>query len=84
MPTKRKIISERYLDFTLQPLIYHETDTTSWARLLIKTGDNILITHFWWKFFAHPLPEILTKNNIKETFSKGNIWGQFYTTRGEG
>ena len=34
--------------------------------------------------FAHPLPEILTKHNIKETANKCNIWGQFYTPKGEG
>ena len=34
--------------------------------------------------FAHPLPEILTKQNIKEIASKGNIWGTFYITKCEG
>ena len=34
-------------------------------------------------FFAHPLPELPTKHNIKETASKGNIWGPFYTPKGE-
>ena len=28
--------------------------------------------------FAHHLPEILTKHNIRETASKGNIWDPFY------
>ena len=35
-------------------------------------------------FFDHPLPEILTKHNIKEDSSKGNIWGPFYIPKGEG
>ena len=35
-------------------------------------------------FFAHPSPEILTKHNIKETASKGKIWGLFYIPKGEG
>ena len=34
--------------------------------------------------FSHPLPDILTKHNIKETESKGNIWGPFYIPKGEG
>ena len=34
--------------------------------------------------FAHFFPEILIKHNIKETSSKGNIWGPFYTPKGEG
>ena len=34
--------------------------------------------------FAHSLPEILTKHNIKETSSKGNIWGPFNIPKGEG
>ena len=34
--------------------------------------------------FAHTSPEILTKHNIKETSSKGNIWGTFYIPKGEG
>ena len=33
--------------------------------------------------FTHPLPEILTKYNIKETASKGNFWGPFYKSKGE-
>ena len=33
---------------------------------------------------AHPLPEILTKHNIKEADSKVNIWGPFYTPKGSG
>ena len=34
-------------------------------------------------FFAHPLPELLTKQNIKKTYSRGNIWGPFYTPKDE-
>ena len=33
--------------------------------------------------FAHSLPKILTKHNIKETSSKGNIWGPFNIPKGE-
>ena len=44
--------------------------------------DSLLI--FGGSFFAHPSPEIMTKYNIKETSSKGNIWGPFYIPRGEG
>ena len=39
---------------------------------------------FGGSFFAHSSPGILTKNNIKETSSKGNIWGPFYILKGEG
>ena len=35
-------------------------------------------------FFAHILHEILTKHNIEEISNKGNIWGPFYTPKGEG
>ena len=34
--------------------------------------------------FSSSLPEILTKHNIKETSSKGNIWGPFNIPKGEG
>ena len=34
-------------------------------------------------YFSYPLPEIPTSHNIKETASKGNIWGPFYTSKGE-
>ena len=57
---------------------------TPWARFQSKTGDNGLIPYFWWNFFTHPLPKILTKRNIKEADRKGNIWGTFYVTKGEG
>ena len=49
-----------------------------------ETGDNGLIPHYWWQFFAHPLPEIPTTHNIQETASKGNIWVSFYMSKGEG
>ena len=39
---------------------------------------------FGGKCFAHPSTEIPTKLNIKETDSKGNIWGTFYMNKGEG
>ena len=35
-------------------------------------------------FFAHPLPEVLTKHNIKENDSQGNTWIPFYMSKGEG
>ena len=38
---------------------------------------------FGGSFFAHPLPEVLSKHNIKETASKGKIWGPIYTPKGE-
>ena len=38
---------------------------------------------FGGSFFAHPSPEILTKHNMKETSSKGKIWGSFYITKCE-
>ena len=34
--------------------------------------------------FPHPLPEKPTKQNIKETDSKGNILGPIYTPKDEG
>ena len=47
-----------------------------------KICDDRLILHLWWQFFAHLLTGILTKHNIKETTSKGNIWGPFYILYG--
>ena len=41
-----------------------------------RTFDGILS--------VHTSPEILTKHNIKETVSKVNIWGSFYTPKDEG
>ena len=35
-------------------------------------------------FLAHPSPDILTKHNIKDTSSKGNIWDTLYIPKGEG
>ena len=48
----------------------------------LATTDSFQI--FGGIFFAHPFPEILTKHNIKETTSKGNIWGPFYIPNVEG
>ena len=39
----------------------------------LATTDSFRV--FGGSFFAHPSPEILTKRTIKETESKGNIWG---------
>ena len=73
MSIKCKIVSCRYLDFTLQPLIIHETDMTPWEIFPRKTGNDRLIPHFWWNFFAHPSPGIPTKHSTRDTASKGNI-----------
>ena len=35
-------------------------------------------------FFAYPSPKITTKNNIRETANKGNIWDPFYIPKIEG
>ena len=70
-----------YLDFTFHPLIYHETDMTPWVNFPIKTGDEGLILHFSWQLFCPPLVERFTKNNIKKTDSRGNIWGPFYMSK---
>ena len=35
-------------------------------------------------FFAYLLSEMIIKHNIKETASKGNIWGPYYITKSEG
>ena len=48
-----------------------------------KISDQKLATMnsfrvFGGKFSAYSLPDILAKHNIKETDSKGNIWGLFY------
>ena len=47
-------------------------------------GDDELIPRFWWKLFFHPSPDILAKQNTKETASMGNIWGPFNKHKGEG
>ena len=57
---------------------------TTWAILPSKTCDDVLIPHFWWQFFAHPSPEILTKHNTDETSSKCNIWVPLYKPKGAG
>ena len=45
------------------------------------TTDSFRI--FCGSLFAITLPEIYTKNNTKETDSKGNKWGPFYIPIGE-
>ena len=57
---------------------------TSWSILPSKNWKLHTHPHLWWQIFAHFLPEILTKHNIKETASKGSIGGPFYLTKGEG
>ena len=52
---KHIIASYRYLDFTLQLLIFQEMDMAPWVRFPSETGDDGLITHFWWKVFHPPL-----------------------------
>ena len=49
-----------------------------------KLSTTDLLRFFGGNVFSHPLPEILTKHNVKETTSKGNIWGPFYIPKGEG
>ena len=51
------------------------------AQWTIETTNLLRI--FDGSFFAHPLPDILIKHNIKETASKGNIYGPFYTPKGK-
>ena len=52
------------------------------AEQTLAMTDSLRV--FGGSFFAHPLPDILTKHNIKETASKGNILGPFYILKGEG
>ena len=52
------------------------------AKQKLVTTDSFRI--FGGSFFANPLLEILTKHKIKETASKGNIWGPFYIPKVEG
>ena len=47
----------------------------------LATADSFHV--FGGSCFAHTLPEIPTKRNIKETSSKGNIWGPFYIPKCE-
>ena len=39
---------------------------------------------FGGSFSAHSSTDIWTKHNIKETVSKGNIWGPFYIPKAGG
>ena len=48
----------------------------------LATTDSFHV--FGGSFPARPLPEILIQHNIKETASKGNIWGPFYIPKDEG
>ena len=43
-----------------------------------------LFSVFGVRLFSHHLPEIVIKDNIKETVSKHNIWGPFYILKGKG
>ena len=43
--------------------------------------DSVRI--FGGSVFAHTLPEILIKHNIKENDSKRNIWSKFFIPKGE-
>ena len=72
---------------------WFHTPASHFSRNVHDTMSNIsdqkmetmaLLCIFGGSFFANPSPEILTKYNIKETFSKGNIWGPFYIPKGEG
>ena len=51
------------------------------AKHKLEMAESFRI--FGGSVFAHFSPEILTKHNIKETASKGNIWGPFYVPKGE-
>ena len=59
----------------------HDTmgDISEW-----KLAMRNLFRIFGGSFFAHTLPGIQTKHNIKEAVSKGNIWGPFYIPKGKG
>ena len=46
------------------------------AKKKLAMTDSLRI--YGGSFFAHLLSEILTKHNIKETASKGNIRGTIY------
>ena len=49
-----------------------------------KMGATEFFRVFGGSVVAHQSPDILTKHNVKETASKGNIWGPFYIPKGEG
>ena len=49
-----------------------------------KLAAKKLFRSFGGSFFAHPSPAILTKHNIKDSTSAGNIWGSFYIPKGKG
>ena len=51
------------------------TKRKKWRRCNHSTSDG--------NYFALTLPGIMTKYNIKETASKGNIWFPFYMSKGE-
>ena len=51
---------------------------TAKQKLLWQTHSASMVV-----VFAHLLSEVMTKHNIKETASKGNIWGPFYIPKGE-
>ena len=48
----------------------------------LETKNSIRI--FGGGIFSHPSPDMHIKHNIKETGSKGNIWGPLYIPKGEG
>ena len=50
------------------------------AKKKLMTMNSFCV--FGGSLFAHPLQDILTKHNIKENASKGNIWGLFYIPKG--
>ena len=83
MSIKGRIVPYRYLDFTLQPLIFHKIDMTPWERLPNETGNKGIIPHFGGIPPPHPLPGIPNKQDIRKTVSKGDIWGPFYVPKGE-
>ena len=54
------------------------------GNILERNSQRQTHSAFWWHFFDQPSPEIPAKQNMKETASKGKIWGPLYILKGEG
>ena len=78
MSIKYRKVSYRYLDLILLPLIFHEMDINMGDISEQKLVTMNLFHVFGGTFSAHPSPEIPTKHNIKENFSRGNLCSLFY------
>ena len=48
-----------------------------------KMATTNSLRNFCGSFSARSLPDITNKHNIKETASKGKIWGPFYLSKGD-